>query len=181
MNVKQLFYPSFKFLLSAMIMFSLAGCGSDKSNNNAPPPGTWKESDESKTTEEPKQDQQASKKGIGEIKEVKISDPLDKEMVKNGKMIYEMKCASCHKLSDEKVVGPGWAGITNRRTPEWIMNMVTNTDMMLDKDPQAQALLEQCLVRMPSQNVSVTDARSILEFMRENDMQTVKSKDQAAK
>jgi hypothetical protein len=101
-------------------------------------------------------------------------------MVKDGQMIYDMKCASCHKLSEEKVVGPGWAGITNRRTPEWIMNMITNVDMMLTEDPQAQALLEECLVRMPNQNVSITDARSILEFMRKNDMETVKSKDKAA-
>ena len=34
------------------------------------------------------------------------------------------------------------------------MNMITNVDMMLEKDPEAQKLLEQCLVRMPNQNVS---------------------------
>jgi hypothetical protein len=41
--------------------------------------------------------------------------------------------------------------------------------MMLDKDPEAQKLLEQCLVRMPNQNVSADDSRKILEFMRKND------------
>jgi len=182
MSTKLLFSLSCNFLLASVIALSTMSCGNDKSNNNAPAgqspyQGTGME-EEPEKKEEPQQDH---KKGIGEIKEVKISDPLDKAMIKEGQMIYDMKCASCHKLSDEKVVGPGWAGITNRRTPEWIMNMITNTDMMLEKDPQAQALLEQCLVRMPSQNVSVTDARSVLEFMRDNDMKTVKSKDQAAK
>jgi len=49
------------------------------------------------------------------------------------------------------------------------MNMITNVDMMLEKDPEAQKLLEQCLVRMPNQNINQDDARKILEFMRQND------------
>jgi hypothetical protein len=40
---------------------------------------------------------------------------------------------------------------------------------MLEKDPEAQKLLEQCLVRMPNQNISKDEARQILEFMRQND------------
>jgi len=40
---------------------------------------------------------------------------------------------------------------------------------MLDKDPEAQKLFELCLVRMPNQNISIGDARDILEFMRKND------------
>ncbi len=68
-----------------------------------------------------------------------------------------------------RVVGPGWKGLTERRKPEWIMNMITNVEIMLDKDPAAQALLEECLMRMPNQNVSIGDARDILEFMYSND------------
>ena len=82
---------------------------------------------------------------------------------------YSAKCLACHKLTDEKLVGPGWAGVTKRREPTWIINMITNVDMMLEKDAEAQKLLEQCLVRMPNQNVTQDDARKILEFMRKND------------
>ena len=83
--------------------------------------------------------------------------------------MYSVKCAGCHKLTDEKLVGPGWKGVTARHTAEWIMNFSTNTDEMLDKDPKAQAQLEICLVRMPNQNVSDDDARNLYEFMRKND------------
>ncbi|MBK8704724.1 MAG: cytochrome c [Saprospiraceae bacterium] len=107
--------------------------------------------------------------GVGEIKSVELTNPLNQDMVKKGEGIYDMKCSACHKLTDERVVGPGWAGVTKRRKPEWIMNMTTNVDVMLDKDPAAQKLLEECLTRMPNQNVSVADARDILEFMRSND------------
>jgi hypothetical protein len=49
------------------------------------------------------------------------------------------------------------------------MNFSTNTDEMITKDPAAQALLEECLVRMPNQSLSDDDARAVYEFMRKND------------
>jgi hypothetical protein len=101
--------------------------------------------------------------------EVELTSPLNQQWVSNGKGIYDMKCQGCHKLTDERLVGPGWKGVTQRREPHWIMNMITNVDMMLEKDPEAQKLLEQCLVRMPNQNLSKDQARQVLEFMRSND------------
>ena len=108
-------------------------------------------------------------KGIGKYTNVELTHPLDEKMVADGKNVYDLKCASCHKLTDEKLVGPGWKGVTDRRTPEWIMNFVTNVDEMIEKDTAAQRMLEQCLVRMPNQNLSEGDARASLEFMRKND------------
>jgi hypothetical protein len=101
--------------------------------------------------------------------DVQITNPLNEKWITDGKGIYEMKCQACHKLTSEKLVGPGWAGVTKRRKPEWVMNMITNVDMMLESDPQAQKLLEECLVRMPNQNLTKDDARTVLEFMRKND------------
>jgi hypothetical protein len=104
-----------------------------------------------------------------EIKNVELANPLDASWVAGGKAVYDSKCLPCHKLTGDRVVGPGWLGVTKRRTPVWIMNMICNTDMMLDTDAEAQKQLEMCLVRMPNQNVSVEDARKVLEFMRSND------------
>jgi len=106
-----------------------------------------------------------------EIKEgdITITNPLNKEWVITGKGIYEVKCQSCHRLTGEKLVGPGWKDVTKRRQPVWVMNMITNTEMMLDSDPEAQKLLELCMVRMPNQNLSKDEARHVLEFMRSND------------
>lgn len=118
-------------------------------------------------------------KGIGEIKTVELTNPLDENMVKKGQSIVDMKCAACHKLTDMRVVGPGFEGVTNRRRPEWIMNMITNVDVMLDEDPAARQLLEECLTRMPNQNVSIGDARDILEFLRKNDLDRIGKKDEA--
>lgn len=104
-----------------------------------------------------------------EVKELALSTPLDQTMVKEGQGIYDLKCSACHKLTDEKLVGPGWAGVTKRRKPVWIVNMITNVDMMLAEDAEAQKMLEECLVRMPNQNITAAEARSLIEYMRQND------------
>ena len=108
-------------------------------------------------------------RGEGKFTKVEVGETLDATKAAAGEKVYSVKCGSCHKLTSEKLVGPGWLGVTDRHAAEWIMNFVTNTDAMLNKDPKAQAQLEICLVRMPNQNVSDDDARNIYEFMRKND------------
>jgi len=100
---------------------------------------------------------------------VKVGSTLDVALAEQGHKIQEVKCASCHKLTEEKLVGPGWKGVTSRHKPEWIMNFISNPDPMITKDPAMQAQLELCLVRMPNQNLSGDEPRQILEFMRQND------------
>lgn len=109
------------------------------------------------------------KRGEGQYDQVELGDKLDATMAKEGETIANLKCASCHKYTDERLVGPGWSGVTTKHKPEWIMNFITNPDPMIDKDPELQAQLELCLVRMPNQNLTGDDARKILEFMRQND------------
>ena len=108
-------------------------------------------------------------RGEGKFHDVVVGDKLDATMAEKGEKIADLKCTSCHKMTDERLVGPGWAGVTSRHKPEWIMNFMTNTDAMIDKDPKAQAMLEICMVRMPNQSLSDDEAREILEFMRKND------------
>ena len=123
----------------------------------------------------------ADPKGIGEIKSVDLGSGVDASLADQGKAIVDMKCTACHQLNDKRLVGPGFQGVTNRRRPEWIMNMITNVDVMLDQDPEAQKLLEECLTRMPNQNISKDDARGILEFMRKNDEEKAGQRDAAVK
>lgn len=108
-------------------------------------------------------------RGEGKFSTVALGVALDQAMATKGEEVAGVKCTSCHKMTDEKLVGPGWKGVTERRKPEWIMNFITNPDPMIDKDPEVQAQLEICLVRMPNQGLSDDDARHILEYMRKND------------
>ncbi|MBL7997169.1 MAG: cytochrome c [Candidatus Kapabacteria bacterium] len=100
---------------------------------------------------------------------VKVGATLDVAMAKAGAEVREVKCAACHSLKDDRIVGPGWQGVTSRRKPEWLMNFITNPDPMISKDPELQVQLEVCLMRMPNQNLSDDEARQVFEFMRQND------------
>lgn len=153
-----------KKLLLFIAAASFVACSSpgNESSNSDKAPESMVKQDEAK---------QDDGKGVGEIKEVTLNDPLDQTMIDEGQAIYDLKCAACHKLTDQRVVGPGWAGVTEKRKPEWIMNMILNVDVMLDEDPTARALFEECLTRMPNQNVSVEEGRALLEFMFFNDTQ----------
>ena len=149
-------------MLSAAILF--AACGGGKNDNAiAPDPyDATKKAESGNPSYDPN-------RGEGKFTKVDVGATLDAAMATTGEKTFGVKCSSCHKLSDEKLVGPGWKGVTGRHTPEWIMNFITNPDPMIDKDPQVQAQLEICLVRMPNQNLTDDDARHILEFMRKND------------
>lgn len=148
-------------LLVPAILLGLGACGGDSSSTSSTPSTT------KPATEKPAV--VANPSGVGEYTNVDLNAPLLAPMVDHGKSVYEVKCAACHKLTDQRVVGPGWKGVTDRRKPEWIMNMVTNVDVMLSEDPEAQKMLAECLVRMPNQNLSAQDARDVLEFMYAND------------
>lgn len=143
-------------VFSSAILFSACGEGVDKDSKPIDVQELTKNQPETHGTQLKESD-------------ITISNPLNAEWVTGGKNIYELKCQSCHRLTEEKLVGPGWKNVTKRRQPIWIMNMATNVDMMLETDPEAQKLLEQCMVRMPNQNLSKEDARKVLEFMRNND------------
>jgi len=136
------------------------GCGGNSASETTDTTAATKTSSQAATSDP---------KGTGKFTDVKLSHPLDQAMVTQGKAVYDVKCNACHKLTGEKLVGPGWKGVTDRRKPEWIMNFVTNTDEMLSKDTAAQAMVEKCMVRMPNQHLSDDDARHVLEFMRNND------------
>jgi hypothetical protein len=151
-------------IASALIIagfFILSSCNSSEQSNTETEPSTG-----GTTSPTNKEEAHGTEVKPGDVT---ITTPLNQEWVKAGKTTYDLKCQSCHKLTDERVVGPGWAGVTKRREPHWIMNMITNVEMMLETDPEAQKLLEQCLVRMPNQNISQDESRQILEFMRSND------------
>ena len=147
------------FAIAVSTLFVIVRCGSNKQpeNNNQT------------VNQTAENDNDLTNKGIGPIKDVKLTSPLDPEMVTQGLFIFKSKCFVCHKLSTEKLVGPGWKGVTQRRAPEWIMNYIINTDVMLDKDVIAQKLIQACVTRMPNQQLTTDEARNVLEFMRKND------------
>lgn len=112
-------------------------------------------------------------KGIGPIKEVKLSPEIDLKIAAEGQKTFQTKCSACHKF-EAKYVGPALNGITQRRKPEWIMNMIMNPAEMIQKDPTAKKLFSELLVPMANLNIKEPEARSVLEFFRAKEKGQIK-------
>lgn len=153
----------------ALALFTLSGCGSDKKNEvekttrkERVAKKTIEKEATVKTTDVIKSD--LTDKGVGPFKNIALGD-LDNVLAEKGREIFKTKCTACHK-NDKKFIGPAVSGVTERRSPEWIMNMILNPEQMLAENPTAIALLKEYSAPMANQNLSHEDARAVLEFFR---------------
>lgn len=105
-------------------------------------------------------------KGVGPVKNLELPASIDEELAKKGSEIYVAKCSACHKV-DKKYIGPAPLGIFERRSPEWIMNMILNPDKMIVENKIARELLmEYNGSPMANQNLTEDEARAVLEYFR---------------
>ena len=95
-----------------------------------------------------------------------FSQDIDQNLVAEGENAFKQKCTACH-MPERKLIGPALKGIYERRSPEWVMNLLLNPTEMLKQDPIAKALLKEYNnVMMLNQNLSEEEARAISEYLR---------------
>jgi cytochrome c len=143
-------------IATTLIMFGCGGTSEQKnaSNEKKPEPSAMINSNDP-----------MKNKGVGPIQSITLG-PIDQAMAEEGKKTYLEKCSACHK-AEEKFVGPAPKGILDRRSPEWIMNMILNPEEMIKNDPIAkQLLLDFNLAPMANQHLTEEQARKILEYFR---------------
>ena len=133
-------------------------CGGDKSGKPA----------DKTSAAERRENKYYDGKGVGPVQELALNAEVDEKMANAGEIVFVAKCTSCHILSDEKAIGPGLADVTKRRRPEWIMNMMLNPMEMTQKDSMAKELLSIYYSQMLDNNLTVEEARSVLEFLRKH-------------
>ncbi len=158
-------------ILSLLVASVVLGACQSNKNNSA-----WSEKSEegsqaatatTATTAPAAASATTSGKGIGPVDHVDVAS-LDESNRPNGAQLFQEKCSACHKL-DEKYIGPALAGITERRQPEWILNMILNPEVMIQQDPTAKALLAQYIAPMANQHLTREQAECILVYFREHD------------
>ena len=105
-------------------------------------------------------------KGVGIITSVDLPDEIDQAMVTKGKELYDQLCLACHRIG-KKFIGPAPNDILERRTPEWVMNMILDPERMVKEDPLARELLiEFNGSPMANQGLTEEEARAVLEYFR---------------
>lgn len=103
-------------------------------------------------------------KGIGPITTVKLG-PIDSVMAEKGQALFKKQCVTCHLL-DKKKLGPPLRDVTKQRPPEFIMNMMLNTDKMEKKDPEVKKLINKYQLYMTVLSLTKDQARELLEYLR---------------
>jgi mono/diheme cytochrome c family protein len=105
-------------------------------------------------------------KGVGPVKSLTLPAEIDPALVAQGQEVYNKMCTACHK-PNEKFIGPPPVGVLERRSPEWVMNMILNPEVMIVQDPLAKDLLMEFNgAPMANQNLTEDQARAILEYFR---------------
>ncbi|MFV0566543.1 MAG: c-type cytochrome [Flavobacteriaceae bacterium] len=105
-------------------------------------------------------------KGVGKITSVALGAEIDQTMAAHGADVFKKMCTACHR-PDKKFIGPSPQGVLERRTPEWVMNMILDPEKMVAEDPLAKELLiEFNGSPMANQGLSEEDARAVLEYFR---------------
>ncbi|WP_298478817.1 cytochrome c [uncultured Maribacter sp.] len=105
-------------------------------------------------------------KGVGPVTSLEFGADIDKDMADAGAAKYKAICTACH-LPDKRLIGPALKGVYERRSPEWVMNMILNPDGMIKEDPIAKALLKEYNnAVMLNQNLKEDEARAIAEYLR---------------
>ena len=146
------------FLSLAFLIYSCGGSESQQSTDEQSP--------NDRESEVPASERiTLDNKGVGPIQNIELA-AIDEEMVARGEQLFETNCSACHKI-DKRFIGPSPKGIMQRRSPEWIMNMILDPQLMVEQDRCAKDLLiEFNGAAMANQNMTEEQARDILEYFR---------------
>ena len=106
--MKKLFIFFSLVLSLAILAVSCGGSGDKSSSSSSETTEATSDTGAAASSENPPYDPH---RGEGKFKDVQVSDKLNKEEAESGEKIYELKCSSCHKLTDERLVGPGWKAL----------------------------------------------------------------------
>lgn len=155
-----------KIVLFLALGAFVASCGGKKEEKKDGFEVSRTKTEEKKAQESQEVPVDLSNKGVGPIKNVEFADDIDQAMADRGKAKFETICVACHMV-DKRMIGPAMKGVYDRRSPEWVMNMILNPDGMLKEDPIAKALQREYNgAVMLQQNLTEEEARDVAEYLR---------------
>lgn len=102
--------------------------------------------------------------GIGPVTNLIDLGSYDPDLAEQGRQIYTTLCVMCHGQNDPDIA-PTLEGVLDRRSPEYVMNMILNPTGMTRWHPTRSGE-GSYLTSMPYQSLTKEDARAIVEYLR---------------
>jgi len=97
--------------------------------------------------------------------------PTDPDTVA-GKLAFESKCLACHSVGLGKKLGPDIAGVTKRRSDDWLARWLKAPEKMLETDVDAKAMLKEFNnLPMPNQSLGEAEIRQYIKYFHWIDAQ----------
>ena len=145
-------------LIALLLSMSIIGCG--KKDDSAPATaGSSSSGGSSAVAKESKYD-----KGPRAAEE-----EIDEALAKVGEGLFSTKgCTACHAFG-QKMSGPDMAGVSRRRTSEWMKQQILHPDLMVKEDPIARQLFATHALQMPNQGLTEEEAKSVIEYLKARD------------
>ncbi len=95
--------------------------------------------------------------------------PVDEGVVKQGEKLFKDKgCSACHAFG-RKLTCPDLAGVTQRRTAQWMEHQVLHPEIMTKQDPIAHELFAKFALQMPNQGLTEAQAHAVIEYFKHQD------------
>jgi mono/diheme cytochrome c family protein len=88
-----------------------------------------------------------------------------------GEKLYTENCKVCHNLNTVTLIGPGLAGINERRPQEWLVPWIKNSQKVIASgDKYAVELFNKFnKVPMPNYDFSDEEIKSLLAYIAKNE------------
>ena len=97
-------------------------------------------------------------------------------LAQSGEELFTTSCVACHTTTNDRLVGPGLAGVQDRRDREWLLSFITEPDRMIsDGDTIATRLLAEYAVPMPNLGTTRAQAVAVLDYIATSPAPTVTS------
>jgi len=94
---------------------------------------------------------------------------VDTTAAKRGQSLFQNRgCVGCHSIGKGKRAGPDLAGVTQRRSLEWLRRWLKNPTPMFDSDSTAKALLAAFNnTRMPNLRLKDDEVDALLHYIQQ--------------
>ncbi|GAB4248493.1 MAG: hypothetical protein Kow0079_00600 [Vicingaceae bacterium] len=86
----------------------------------------------------------------------------------DGEALFKQNCAACHRLDGKRMVGPGLQGVKEKRSEEWLLKWIRNSQEMINAgDPDAIAIYEEYnkMIMTPFTQLSDDEIKAILSII----------------
>jgi mono/diheme cytochrome c family protein len=85
----------------------------------------------------------------------------------DGEQIFKQNCAVCHKVTAQRLVGPGLQGVAEKRSREWLKKFIANSQGFINSgDADAKAIWEEYnKTIMPEQALNDADLDAVIDYI----------------